>query len=138
MAVTTSRGSSRISVASAASMATSVPEPMAQPTYATANAGASLTPSPIIVARRPPSWMASTVSDFPSGSTSARTFPGSMPTRSTTARAVRSLSRVSSIASTPRARRAATAASAPSSTASVTATVTDSATGTYPASSTAS
>ena len=42
----TASGSERISVIPAASMATSVPEPMAMPRSAAASAGASLTPSP--------------------------------------------------------------------------------------------
>ena len=85
IAFTTSRGSSRISVTSAASIATSVPDPIAVPTDATARAGASLTPSPTIMTRRPPAWIASTASDLSSGSTSARTASGSMPTRFATA-----------------------------------------------------
>ena len=48
MAVTTPCRSPDMSVMSAASMATSVPVPMAMPTSACASAGASLMPSPTI------------------------------------------------------------------------------------------
>src|SRR5574341_1320680 len=55
MAVTTPRRSPRISVMSDASMATSVPVPMAMPTSAWARAGASLMPSPAMATLRPDS-----------------------------------------------------------------------------------
>ena len=45
--------SPRISVTSAASMATSVPEPIAMPTSAWASAGASLMPSPTMATTSP-------------------------------------------------------------------------------------
>ena len=48
MAVTTPRKEPPTSVTSAASIATSVPVPMAMPTSACASAGASLMPSPTI------------------------------------------------------------------------------------------
>ena len=72
-AVTTPRRSSRISVTSAASMATSVPEPIATPTSAWARAGASLMPSPTIATTRPSACSRVTSRAFCSGSTSATT-----------------------------------------------------------------
>ena len=62
----------------AASIATSVPAPIAMPTSARASAGASLTPSPTIATRRPASWSPRTFASLSSGSTSAKT--SSMPT----------------------------------------------------------
>ena len=66
-----------MSVMSAASMATSVPVPMAMPTSAWASAGASLMPSPTMATTLPPACSSLTSSAFCSGSTSART--SSMP-----------------------------------------------------------
>ena len=53
MAVTTPASDPETSVMSAASMATSVPVPMASPMSAAASAGASLIPSPTIPTVRP-------------------------------------------------------------------------------------
>ena len=58
---------------SAASMATSVPVPMARPTSAAASAGASLIPSPTIATVRPSACRRRTSPAFCSGSTSAST-----------------------------------------------------------------
>ncbi|MNC28021.1 hypothetical protein D3C75_762110 [compost metagenome] len=58
---------------SAASIATSVPVPMAMPMSAVAKAGASLMPSPTIATLRPSCWSLRTSSALPSGSTSAST-----------------------------------------------------------------
>ena len=73
MAVTTPRRSPRIKVTSAASMATSVPEPMAMPTSAWARAGASLMPSPTMATSRPSACSRLISAAFCSGSTSAST-----------------------------------------------------------------
>ncbi len=94
MAMTSAKPCSepRIKVTSALSMATSVPEPMAKPTSAWANAGASLMPSPVMPTISPSACKAFTLSDLCSGSTSANT--SSIPTCLATARAVVSLSPV--------------------------------------------
>src|SRR5213592_2421272 len=85
IAVYTASRSPRISVTSDASMATSVPVPMAIPTSACASAGASLIPSPTITMCAPPFWRCSffTRSAFCDGSTSAIT--SSIPTSAATA-----------------------------------------------------
>ena len=62
-----------IKVMSAASMATSVPVPMASPTSAWASAGASLMPSPTMPTRAPSACSRWTSPALCSGSTSART-----------------------------------------------------------------
>ena len=72
MAVTTPIRLPLISVTSLASMATSVPVPMAKPTSAWASAGASLTPSPTMPTRLPSSWSFCTSCALSSGSTSAK------------------------------------------------------------------
>ncbi len=61
----------------ALSMATSVPVPMAMPTWASARAGASLIPSPAMATIRPCAFSRRTTSTLSSGSTSASTW--SMP-----------------------------------------------------------
>ena len=82
-----------MSTASALSMATSVPAPMAMPRSACASAGASLMPSPIIATRWPAACSALMCSALFSGSTPAMTF--SMPMRRRMASAVCALSPVS-------------------------------------------
>ena len=61
------RRSPDTSVRSLASMATSVPVPMAMPRSACASAGASFTPSPTTATRRPSAWSARTTSTFSPG-----------------------------------------------------------------------
>ena len=95
------RRSPQTSVRSEASMATSVPVPIARPRSAWASAGASLTPSPTIATTRPSSWRRLTTSTLSAGSTSAMT--SSMPTSAATAVAVVSLSPVSSTGRRPSA-----------------------------------
>ncbi len=73
IAVATTRRSSLISVTSEASMATSVPVPIAMPTSAWVRAGASLIPSPTMATTRPSAWSFFTVSILSWGSTSAST-----------------------------------------------------------------
>lgn len=63
-----------ISTTSAASMATSVPVPMAMPTSAMARAGESLTPSPTMATTFPACCSCSTLATLWEGSTSANTF----------------------------------------------------------------
>src|SRR4051812_12863001 len=58
-------------VTSADSIATSVPEPIAIPTFACASAGASLIPSPAIATSFPSDWSRFTISSLRSGNTSA-------------------------------------------------------------------
>ena len=54
--VATSAGSDFIKTMSADSIATSVPAPIAIPTFARASAGASLMPSPTMTTFSPASW----------------------------------------------------------------------------------
>ena len=84
---------------SEASIATSVPVPIAMPRSAWASAGASLTPSPTIATTRPSACRRSTTPAFSAGSTSAMT--SSTPIRAATARAVAALSPVSRIVRRP-------------------------------------
>ena len=107
MASAAARRSPETSVRSEASMATSVPVPIASPRSAWARAGASLTPSPTMATTRPSPWRRPITSAFSEGSTSAMT--SSMPTSAATARAVVSLSPVSSTGRSPSALSAATA-----------------------------
>ena len=101
MAAGTSSTSERISTTSAASMAISVPAPMAMPTSARARAGASLMPSPTMATR--PCFARRRISrSLPSGSTPAIT--SSTPTWHWMADAVRSLSPVSMTVRMPKAR----------------------------------
>ncbi|MNR02172.1 hypothetical protein D3C85_1180140 [compost metagenome] len=81
-----------IRTTSAASMAMSVPEPMARPTSASARAGASLMPSPTKATLPYLALRRRTASTLPSGRTSATT--SSMPSRAAMAPAVRALSPV--------------------------------------------
>ena len=74
------------SVTSALSIATSVPVPIAIPTWACASAGASLIPSPAIATMRPSAWSRLTTLAFCSGRTSAST--SSIPSVRATASAV--------------------------------------------------
>mmetsp|Transcript_4388 Transcript_4388/g.14184 ORF Transcript_4388/g.14184 Transcript_4388/m.14184 type:complete len:350 (-) Transcript_4388:1009-2058(-) len=105
-AVSTSSRLERISTKSAASIATSVPAPMAIPRSACASAGESLTPSPTMATTtRPPSCSSCTLRDLPSGGTSESTL--SHPTSRAMAMAVRRLSPVTMCASTPIAASAA-------------------------------
>ena len=87
-----------ISTISAASMATSVPAPIAIPISALVSAGASLIPSPTI-ATFPCSFNTLITSSFPSGKTPATT--SSTPACLPIAFAVRSLSPVSITTCTP-------------------------------------
>ena len=80
-------------------MATSVPVPIARPRSAWASAGASLTPSPTMATTRPSACRRRTTSALSAGRTSAMT--SSMPTSAATARAVVSLSPVSSTGRRP-------------------------------------
>lgn len=64
----------RIRTMSAASIATSVPVPMAMPTSARARAGESLMPSPTMATSRPRSCSSWTLATLCDGSTSANTF----------------------------------------------------------------
>ncbi|MNT22252.1 hypothetical protein D3C72_1576310 [compost metagenome] len=73
MARSTPRTSPETSVRSEASMATSVPVPMAMPTSAWARAGASLMPSPTMATFWPSAWKRLTQSALCSGRTSATT-----------------------------------------------------------------
>mmetsp|Transcript_19115 Transcript_19115/g.51105 ORF Transcript_19115/g.51105 Transcript_19115/m.51105 type:complete len:350 (+) Transcript_19115:386-1435(+) len=119
-ATTTSNRTDFTRTMSAASIAISVPAPMAIPRSAWARAGASLTPSPTIATQRGPPLRGSrtaskplalgsidpscskrTVAAFSEGSTRATTWLGLMPTLRATARAVLSLSPVSITTSLP-------------------------------------
>ena len=91
MALTASESLLLTSTTSAASIATSVPAPIAIPTLALVSAGASLIPSPII-AVRPCSIRLRTASSLPPGRTSAIT--SSTPTSAAIASAVAFLSPV--------------------------------------------
>src|SRR5581483_11290505 len=73
MASAAARRSPETSVRSDASMATSVPVPIASPRSAWASAGASLTPSPTIATVRPSRCRRAISAALPSGSTSAST-----------------------------------------------------------------
>ena len=64
----------RIRTTSAASIATSVPVPIAIPTSALASAGESLTPSPTIATFLLPFWSSWTFATLWEGRTSAKTF----------------------------------------------------------------
>ena len=86
MAVTTPCKSERMSVMPAASMATSVPPPMARPMSACARAGASLMPSPTMATTRPSACSSFTLLALSCGSTSAK--KRLMPTCSATLAAV--------------------------------------------------
>ena len=119
-AVTSPCSSPDMSVTSAASMATSVPVPIAMPTSACASAGLSLMPSPTIATTLPSSCRARTSAAFWSGRTSARTRV--MPTCRATAFAVRGLSPVIITTSSPRSCRARIATAESGRTVSATAT----------------
>ena len=106
----TRRGSPRIRVMPAASMATSVPPPMAMPMSAAARAGASLMPSPTI-ATTPVFFSSATVAALSAGSTSAWT--SLMPSASATTLALPRLSPVSRWLLMLRALSCCTACSAP-------------------------
>ena len=97
----TSNGSLFIKTTSAASIATSVPAPIAIPTSACARAGASLIPSPTIPTRRPRACISLTFSAFCPGWTSANTFL--MPSALATKFAVPWLSPVNIATSMPNA-----------------------------------
>ncbi len=90
------------SVRSLASIAASVPVPIAIPTSAVASAAASLTPSPVAIATAPSSRSRVIVAAFRSGRTSAITR--SMPTSRATAVATASLSPVNRTGVIPRPR----------------------------------
>src|SRR6266511_2184512 len=118
MASTAARRSPRTRVRSDASMATSVPVPIARPRSAWARAAASLTPSPTIATTLPSACSRLTTSTLSAGNTSAMTRPGAsalpagssvMPTSAATARATVELSPVSSTGVRPSARSSATA-----------------------------
>ena len=114
----TSSRSERISTMSAASMAMSLPLPMAQPTVAAVRAGASLMPSPTIITLRPAASSFCTWTAFSSGSTSGIT--SSTPTRTPMCSAAARLSPVSSTTRSPCLCRAAMAAALVSFTGSAT------------------
>ena len=90
--MTTSCRPSFMSTTSAASMATSVPEPTAIPTSAAASAGASLMPSPTKAILAPASRSSCTLASLPAGFTPATTYLRSMPAWAAMCAAVRSLS----------------------------------------------
>ena len=94
MASAATRRSPRTRVRSDASIAASVPVPMASPRSAWASAAASLTPSPTMATTLPSACSRLTTSTLSAGSTSAIT--SSMPTSAATVRATASLSPVSS------------------------------------------
>src|SRR5215208_174540 len=120
MARATPRTSPEISVRSAASIATSVPVPMATPTSALARAGASLMPSPTIATTLPSTCSLRISFSLSSGTTSASTR--SMPSSPATDSAVRPLSPVSMTTSSPIRRSRSTASLDSSRTTSATAT----------------
>ena len=101
------RRSPETRVRSEASIATSVPVPIARPRSAWASAGASLTPSPAIATTRPSACRRSTTAALSEGRTSAMT--SSIPTSAATAWAVVRLSPVSRTGRRPSSRRRATA-----------------------------
>ena len=112
-AATAASRSVRTRVMSAASMATSAPDPIANPSPcvpAWARAAASLTPSPTMPTTAPWACRSATTSRLSAGSTSARTSAASIPTCAATCSAARALSPVSSTGRIPSSRRAATAA----------------------------
>src|SRR5579859_1480305 len=108
IAVTTPARDPEMRVMSAASMATSVPVPMARPTSAAARAGASLIPSPVMPTLRPSACSRWTSAALCSGSTSGSTRR--TPVWRAIAAAVVALSPVSMTTSTPSRCRAAIAA----------------------------
>ena len=93
IALTASRRSLRTRTASALSMATSVPAPMAMPRSACTRAGASFTPSPIMATRCPSDCSLLTCSCLSFGRTPAITSV--MPSWLAIVRAVRASSPVS-------------------------------------------
>ena len=107
IASTAARRSPETSVRSEASIATSVPVPIASPRSACASAGASLTPSPTIATTSPASCNRRTSATFPAGSTSATTR--STPTWSATPRAIDAVSPVNSTGVNPSDRSSAIA-----------------------------
>jgi len=107
MASATSRGSPRMRVMPAVSMATSVPVAIAMPTSAAASAGASLMPSPTIATTSPAARNSCTMVALSPGSTSAR--KSAMPSSRATASALPRLSPLSMTVFTPSACRRATA-----------------------------
>ena len=113
MAVATWPRSLPITVRSAASMATSVPEPMAMPRSACASAGGVVHAVPGHGHRGALRLEPLTASTLPSGRTSASTSSGAMPTASATRAATTALSPVSRTGRRPRARSRAMAAAEP-------------------------
>src|SRR5215204_22061 len=120
MARATPRTSPQIRVRSAASIATSVPVPMATPTSALARAGASLMPSPTIATTLPSTCSLRISFSLSSGMTSASTR--SMPSCPATDSAVCPLSPVSMTTSSPIRCSRSTASLDSSRTTSATAT----------------
>jgi hypothetical protein len=106
---TTWRRDEPITVMSAASRATSVPDPMAIPRSACASAGASLTPSPTMATTRPASCSSLTVATLSSGRTPANTSRAGIPTAAATRPATCALSPVSRIGRSPSSVRSAMA-----------------------------
>ena len=101
-----------VSVMSATSFATAVPCPMAMPTSASANAGASLTPSPTMTTCAPCALRPSTKAYLSSGSRFA--WNSETPARAAMRAAVRSLSPVSMMTrESPRRRSSAMASGTP-------------------------
>ncbi len=111
MADTTLRKSPLISTIFAVSIATSVPEPIAIPTSACANAGASLIPSPTIVTTASgfSVWIFLMASAFSLGRTSAKICSLSIPSSLPMLRAVSRLSPVSMKISSPISRNCSSA-----------------------------
>ena len=107
MASAAERRSPRTRVKSEASMATSLPLPIARPRSAWASAAASLTPSPTMATTRPSLCSRLTTSTLSEGRTSEMT--SSMPTSAATDWAARALSPVSRTGDRLSWRRSATA-----------------------------
>ena len=95
------RRSPRTRTTPALCMATSVPAPIAIPTFADASAGASLIPSPVMATDMPCARRRRTISTFCSGRTSDST--SSMPSLPATSSALGRVSPVSIVSRTPSA-----------------------------------
>ena len=105
MASPAARRSPLTRVRSLASIAASVPVPMARPRSAWASAAASFTPSPTIATTWPCSCNRLMTETLSAGSTSEKTSSGAMPTLAATATAAALLSPVSKTGRRPCARR---------------------------------
>ena len=100
-------------ITSAASIAISVPVPMAMPVSAQTRAGESFMPSPTIATVRPSRWSFLTISALSAGLTSYTTFSGSIPSFMATNFALASLSPLIMNTSMLLSLRALTTSSAP-------------------------